>query len=252
MAVLQISQVLLLFDAAFSERAGLSLWTALIEVEKFYNADRTRAHFHRQYISPFVPNDLQETDFRGISRSYGGDDVKRAASELFSRQPTRNVPTWEMSPAAHLYPPYDSRQMVDDIGPIVKADGVLMIVTDREIVPPEGWRYIISDDVRGTTVVSVAPLDPYYWRDPDPSRIWTIKKRLRNVLLSCTGVALGFQRCDNPSCYLNGMVDSVSAIDYMTELGEEHDAASLAGRVFDAGQYPDIVQQIATQRGTMR
>ncbi len=89
-------------------------------------------------------------------------------------------------------------------------DQHLVIVTDRAITPPPGFRYIIWDDVPDldATIVSVATLDPLYWRNSEPGRVMTIKNCLRNAMLSITGGLLGLHECNNDECFMCEDVDS--------------------------------------------
>ncbi|MDP9106514.1 MAG: hypothetical protein M3N49_11355 [Candidatus Eremiobacteraeota bacterium] len=251
-SIVRINQVLLLFDEHFSEEVGLALWTALIEVENFYNHEKKRGEFTRDFISPFVPSPPFPTDFRGVARSFGGDDIMHATLNFFERQRAPAAEPWDERASGRYRNAYDQKELAKDVlGLIDVHDARLAIVTDREIIPPLGFRYIIWDTVPEGGVVSAAPLDPNYWRDPDPSRIWTIKRRMRNALLCLTGEELGFTRCENPSCYLNKAVDSVMAIDFMTEFGEEHSAPDLEGNAFEAGQDSTAVQRIVPRSGLM-
>ena len=95
------------------------------------------------------------------------------------------------------------------------------------------WRYIIWDGSQNDGVVSVAPTDPKYWRQQDAARVATIKHRVRTACLSLAGEFLGFSRCENPSCLLYGNVDSVLALDLMSEFGLEHDVQGLTGFGFE-------------------
>jgi hypothetical protein len=108
----------------------------------------------------------------------------------------------------------------------------LIVITDCEIVPPEGWRYIIWDQIDDDVVVSIPPTDPHFWRIPDKDRVARIKHRIRSACLSICGIMIGLDGCDNPSCVLNRDVDSVNALDYMLRFGQEHGLEELAERGF--------------------
>lgn len=104
-----------------------------------------------------------------------------------------------------------------------------MIVTDQEIEPPSGWRYIIWSEVFCGKVISIAPTDPLYWRERTSNREGAIKHRVRTAGLNIVGVHLGLARCDNPNCFLFDDVSSAAVLDNMLVLGKEHGWTSLDG-----------------------
>jgi hypothetical protein len=153
---------------------------------------------------------------------------------------------------------YDQAKLAEEVRRLLRSvpsEAALLIITDRPITPPEGWRYIIWDDLSpGLGVISTAPCDPYYWRDTDPNRIATIKNRVRSSALTITGIHLGLERCGNPECFMFEDVDSVTAVDMMTELGPEHGHPALAGQGFEANVAdPALVQEpVLKQPGRSR
>jgi predicted Zn-dependent protease len=117
-------------------------------------------------------------------------------------------------------------------GPARKAP--LIVVTDLEITPPEGWSYVIWwSDEKGGQVVAVPPTDPGFWGTKDEDRLLTIKHRVRTAVLSIAGELLGLERCSNDRCFLYEDVDSASTLDSMMWLGPEHGLAKLQGRGFE-------------------
>jgi predicted Zn-dependent protease len=122
-----------------------------------------------------------------------------------------------------------------------------VIVTDRAITPPPGFRYVIWDEVPryNATVVSAATLDPHYWRNPAAGRVMTIKNRLRSAALSITGRLLGLHACTNDECFMCGDVDSADALDFMTQLCIEHDRPKLESLTFArSATDPTLIQPV--------
>jgi predicted Zn-dependent protease len=98
----------------------------------------------------------------------------------------------------------------------------LLLVTDRELTPPRGWRYILWQRTESAWVVSTAPMDPDYWGIEDPQRVRKIKQRARAACMIAVGLALGLERCENPQCFMFERVDSVTRLDVMRGIGDEH------------------------------
>jgi len=249
----RIVQVLLLVDGETSLEVGPALWAMLLEIERFYNMDRPRISFQRFYISPQVPKvNLLDTARRNLDRLLrGGKAVDDALMQLSPAQRVEKAVSSKDS-TGRFRRTCDQRklgQVVRDLIGIGPDAGLLFIVTDREITPPPEWRYIIWDDFEGGAVVSMVPTDPKYWRHPDPGRIATIKHRVRTAALSITGQFLGLERCENPGCFLYADVGSVTNLDLMTHLGDEHELPKLAGRGFQpAGADPAVVQSVVETR----
>ena len=107
-----------------------------------------------------------------------------------------------------------------------------MLVTDQELTPPKGWRYIIWDEIQSGTAISIAPTDPVYWRYSDENRVAIIKHRIRTAGLSVAGTFLGLKRCEEENCFLYDDVDSVTRLDEMVYLSGHHGLQELANRGF--------------------
>jgi predicted Zn-dependent protease len=126
----------------------------------------------------------------------------------------------------------------------------LMIITDREMTPPEGWRYVFWQtwtDPQPSAVISTVPLDPDFWEISDPRRVATIKSRTRTVAMSVCGTFLGLKPCNNSRCFLYSAVESVTSLDRMDRLGDEHSSEieGLNGHGFEpTASDPDVVQEI--------
>lgn len=113
-------------------------------------------------------------------------------------------------------------------GRIAEADATIL-VTDQEITPPREWRYVIWDSpLNRITVASIAPLDPEYWGSRPEDRLVVLKRRTRAMLIATTGAYLGLSECDNSRCFLFSDVDSVTTLDEMVAIGEEHGLPNLA------------------------
>lgn len=115
--------------------------------------------------------------------------------------------------------------------------GSVIIVVDREIVPPTEWRYVLWNSFPGGTVISTAPMDPNYWGTPlpddHPERKLEMKQGVRASALCVTGTRIGLSRCENPNCFMFAAVDSVSRLPEMRQLGPEHTVVGL-----DRGAFP--------------
>lgn len=116
----------------------------------------------------------------------------------------------------------------------IRADQCI-VITDRPIVPPTNFRYLIWDAVTGGVVVSIAALDPRYWgeRGNDGDRLRILRRRTRAALCSVLGQCLGLIRCENPFCFLYLDVDSVLRLDDFKYVGPEHDIEVLTGLGFE-------------------
>lgn len=244
----KIVQVLLLSDDKFNVEMGPLLWAALIEAESFYNASvSTHRKFERYYAAPSVPKlNTFGTTFRGLGRRLFGDSGMRESLELLSADQSISNSAVDYADASGRYAKtYNRDKLADAVRKLVKSnDAFLEIVTDRELTPPRDWRYIIWGDIDQGSVISTAPLDPHYWRDRDTDRVSSIKHRARTAILAVTGEALGMQRCQNPTCFLFEFVESVLALDLMTELGPEHSVPDLVGVTFEPFSDPGTIQRI--------
>ena len=99
-------------------------------------------------------------------------------------------------------------------------------------------------------MVSAAPTDPMFWRQHDPFRVATIKQRIRAACLGIAGEHIGFESCDNPTCFLFNDVDSVTTLDSMLEFGPEHSVVELTGRGFEPQPtHPATVQPLKKKVG---
>lgn len=248
-----IIQALVLFEERSSDDYGLALWAAFHEVDRFYRMAGAEVEYRRFYVAPSPPN---PSFLESITRAFGkwipGGQLQ-SASDLLSKNQVRSSasPSAELSDSRRRT--YDQRKLGSVIRKMVdpkESGDHLMIVTDRPITPPRNWRYIIweTDPNSNTSVISTAPLDPEYWRDKDPNRIFHIKTRTRNAALSITGELIGLERCDNPACFMFDDVDSVTVLDDMQELGDEHGLRKVTGYGFDdSGKDPTLVQPVITQ-----
>jgi predicted Zn-dependent protease len=248
-----IIQALALFDEKSASEYGLALWAALHEVDGLYRLAHAQIEYRRFYIAPVPPN---FSSFENISRALGkwfpGVQVQTGLNLLKHDQVLSSLgPSAELSLGRRRT--YDQAQLAAVIRKLVDPNDSgdhLMIITDRPITPPAKWRYIIWEIDRkpNTSVISVAPLDPEYWRDKDPNRVMRIKTRTRNAVLSITGELIGLEHCDNPACFMFDDVDSVTVLDEMYAFGAEHDLLELTGYGFDDMiSNPTLVQTATIQ-----
>jgi hypothetical protein len=117
----------------------------------------------------------------------------------------------------------------------------MLVITDEELTPPEGFRYLMwmESKTDGGTVLSLPTLDPQSWMEVSPNfsspqpttttRKAITKRRVRAASLSIVGSILGLKRCEKPNCFLYKETTSVVSIDQLVQLGSEH-----------AGELPNI------------
>lgn len=228
-----ILQILLLKDEAESRELDRALWAAFQEIEAFYNRDQLRARFKRFYMSKTSPGSWLDSvlgRWKDSNWSHIQDDFWKKASGRYSN-------TCDQQRLAEL--------VSEQLGSAESGD-LRLIVTDQEMTPPKGWSYIIWDGIPHGAMVSIAPIDPRYWREDEADRINVIKHRVRTALLCATGQLLGFERCENEHCFLFSDVDSVVRLDEMIELGDEHQVTALVGYGYrplvpDPNKVQDIV-----------
>jgi predicted Zn-dependent protease len=253
---IDIVQVLLLFDEKNSTEYGLALWAALNEAEAFYNTGATpRMKVQRFYISPSIPSaGIIDTITRSVSKLFVSTTY---ALDVLSQDERVQAQVADAdSMRSSNAKTYDQTKLIERardnllVKPLSNQAATipLMIVTDRPITPPEDWRYIIWEtwpSPANNAVISAAPLDPKYWGDPDTNRIAVLKDRVRTAAISVCGEFLGLHSCRNPRCFLFDTVDSVTNLDQMSRLGQEHrsEVEDLVGLGFDRiVSDPNIIQ----------
>ena len=232
---IHVTQVLLLRSSETSLELGASLWAATEEAGAFYNSGpRPCLRIDREYLSPLVPPEA--------TIDAAGDPSRYSTWESSS-----NV--WFLS-RGRFARTYRHEVLISAVRGLVgdtERAGRLLIVTDQELMPPRDWHYVIwrEGEGRADTVLSIAPLDPIYWNEPDEDRRSTVKQRARSALLCILGGWLGLEQCDNEKCFLFGNVDSVNRLDIMIKLGPEHELSGLTGRGFKA-QTPmtEVIQRV--------
>jgi hypothetical protein len=203
-----IVQVLLLTSP---EAATLrpTLWAVLEEVETLYNHHRQRAVFARQMVAAEV------------RQAPSGDN----RPEQFAQVSEQDLPALRDQAAGVYVGTLDAARLAELVRKqlAVPDRRRLFILTEHEITPPEDWAYILWLETPAGIVVSTAATDPDYWGTPEPDRLKVIKHRARAACMAATGIQLGFERCNNPSCYLFVEVDSVTRLDLMVAIGPEHE-----------------------------
>ncbi|MDP9177768.1 MAG: hypothetical protein M3O61_08815 [Gemmatimonadota bacterium] len=198
---------------------GRIIWSALLEIEAFYNFDKRRATFSRTYLADVAPPPLQNEVppfWRETQQAFGRDFPWKAAQGQFSRT-------------------YDFTKMIKAVKQILEPQGgraPYLVVIDQQLTPPKNWNYIISDSSKPGAVMSISPTDPQYWRDKTSERLSIIKHRIRALGINNVGEMLGLKECDNPECFLYSEIDSVATLDTMVKLGPEHKMPGLVDRGF--------------------
>jgi hypothetical protein len=122
--MITISQVALFHNPKTAFELGRAMWTALKEIEAFYNFDKKRAIFRRTFLSEQIPDELRyETDetlaerYRQMGREFR---LRRSAKQQYART-------------------FDYRAIVDVAKEVLGPgdQGVsYLIVTDLELTPP--------------------------------------------------------------------------------------------------------------------
>lgn len=234
MPVTPMLQALVLFEERNVKDYGLALWAALHEVEQFFKPLPGEHGYTRYFISSSQPESgIVDTVMRTLGRLLFNTKEIAALDVLQSKEfkPIPKAATDDQE--RRLVEAGDLAKMVR--GLIGRGDELpMLIVTDRPLRPPPGWRYMIWKTLENRTgVLSVAPLDPLYWRESDPERIMTIKSRLRSAALAVTGDMLGLDQCSDRNCVMFRPVDSVLDLDDMVTLGGGHRTPELEHRRFD-------------------
>jgi hypothetical protein len=228
-----IVQVLLLSSGEAATSLGPTLWAVLEEVETLYNYQRRRAVFARQMMA----NNHVVAEGEGTLAERFGDVSEHDLPALRAEAEGVYLGTLDAGRLAEL---------------VRKQLGVpdrrrLLILTEHEITPPKDWAYILWLETPAGTVVSTAALDPDYWGIQEPDRLKVIKHRARAACMTATGILLGFNRCDNASCYLFTEIDSVTRLDLMVAIGPEHDeiAGDEAIGYWKTIEDPEVVEPIS-------
>lgn len=235
----KIMQALVLFDEKNAKDYGLALWAAFHEVEQFYRPAAPDTEYSRYYICPEIPEkNLLERAIQSLGNVFAGNNV---TSVLDLIKPTELLCSPEL--IKELSEPFrrglDRIRLAKSIRKIISvnsSEAHLMIVTDRAFTPPPRWRYIIWDVIPhlNASVISVATLDPFYWRDMhNPNRVLTVKTRMRSVAMSVIGEQLGLKYCQNPNCFMFDAIDSVAALDLTKLIGAEHKNSIFENRFFN-------------------
>jgi len=250
-------QALLFFDERNSLEQGPALWAALHEVERFYRRAEPNLSFQRYFISSTVPTISTITSaWRNIGRLLTRQGLEYEYTPDVPQDRERVTATIPPTAVAGPSPKtYDQNKLALEVRRHLNlgasADN-LLIVTDRPITPPEGWRYIIWEITSGAGVISTATVDPNYWRDSEPNRIARIKHRTRSAAITITGCQLGLSRCENPGCYMFDDVDSYAVLDLMVELGPEHGIEALSSTGFEADVNDPSVVQVPVVKDRIR
>lgn len=208
--------------------------SALQEVMGFYNYDKKRVFVNIETRTTRVTSDETSTDVTNPHFTSTENALVENARGQF----------WGV---------YDQWKLIgivrDQFGNQYK-DDILIIITDLEITPPSGWRYVLWNLRENDAVISLAAMNPEYWGLRDRYLLTTIKRRVRASCLHVVGKFLGLRRCDNPICFLNRDVDSVTTLDGMVSLGKEHKLEELTNlRFSEKTSDPSKVQPIEVYSG---
>lgn len=249
-----VTQVMLIRRKETSPELTSALWAVLKEVESLYNHDKPRARFRRLTLSrheigspllrPFqLSRELRHALKQGTDAGTRSPDP---LEKFFERVRGRYIGTVDQGSIA------DRVREAVGVPPDSGALHALLIVVDEELTPPEGYRYLIWETRPATrdAIVSIVPTDPNYWREEVSDRVAVIKERVRVACLSAVGELLGFERCDNPRCFLCEDVYSVAQLDDMVCIGPEHGEADLTEKGFpiraDHPEKPKPVEHVDT------
>jgi hypothetical protein len=234
MDVLSFYLVLLFQDRSKLKELGPAMWTVFKELEAVFNVIGKSAKFHRLCLNDPVP---------GLKEPGTGPHLNQARQAIKSAQ-------WWNYARGKFSRTFDHVKILGQVGRLIRphwGDGVLLVFTDVEIMPPDGWRYIIWDmsdeDLGKGTLVSLAPIDPLYWRIAERNRLSIIKHRMRSAGCSAIGSWLGLNRCDNTRCFMYEPVDSVLRLDDMVYFGEEHPFPELLNKGFSPNILDPAIQQ---------
>ena len=236
--VVPVTTVALLRGDTLPSEAGLgrapappvsaALWSAFSEIDALFrpadddttlripiydSSTATEAVVRPEFIRLYIGGPGIQPPTPNVLPAPGADDVLARLGALQTLSPSM---TWGSSSYADWQTsrgvaPLSSDRTVDArvlgalVQEAVQPTGWTLIVTDIELQPPPDWRYIISDGFVGGAVVSTAPLDPRYWREPIDSethRVRVLKTRARAACISVVGSLLGLQHCSNYDCFL--------------------------------------------------
>jgi hypothetical protein len=247
-------QVLVLFEEKNAQDYGLAIWAALHEVEQFYKPAAPNLSYRRYLVSPAS---LQSSFLSQIAHSLGRIFVNATEVSALDVLASENIQPMPKKLRATETSIVDQSDLAETVREVIheSSQSRMMIVTDRAIMPPADWRYIIWDEVRPTeleslppppmAVLSLAPLDPLYWREPHDNRVPTIKARARAAALSITGSMLGIESCSDRSCFMFKPVSSVLTLDSMRRFGRGHGRPELEDRGFEAkAPDPTVIQKV--------
>lgn len=239
-------QVLLVRNPDICEDVGEALWAALKEIELFYNLGAMRVSCRRYFLTPLIPSWWGRSVFKFIRGDFSPGIEPEAVANDAQIATLRDASFWQKAQGKYsrTYNQDALGQQVRELLGPETSDKLLMLVTDQELTPPKGWRYIIWDGIQTGAAISIAPTDPQYWRDTDANRVATIKHRIRTAGLSVAGTFLGLKRCEEENCFLYDDVDSVTRLDEMVYLSAHHGLTELANRGF--ATRPDDPNRVQT------
>jgi predicted Zn-dependent protease len=212
--MLSLSLFTMIADDGNYRELSKPLRAAIDEVKSFYNHGNERVIVSKGEIvgGRNLKNELEKIKL-GLPTSH--DSSATALNQLRNAR-GRYFRTYDQRKLANLH-----REVLGN--EVRGKDTLYVTVTDLEITPPKEWRYILWDYwPTNDAVISLAAMDPNYWRIEDQNRVATIKHRARTACLCVIGLFLGLTGCQNESCFMYSEVESVVRLDQMRYLGEEH------------------------------
>ena len=252
--LIPITQLLLLGDAKTARELGDVLWLALDETRRLFTPDGAPAAFNIPLpggrlvaVQPEIQMLLlARTAVPHVAREHwleGGESHAVAVIEQALKDAADSRSSLDHSALASSVQAQLGR---DETIP-------LLLVTEQPVTPPPHWRYAIWQPVAGGVVLSTAALDPTYWGETtrgevDVARLRVLKHRTRAASATVVGSLIGLYRCDNPTCFMFGNIDSVTRLDGMLHLGAEHAVPELTGRGFAREEDPCKPARITTRR----
>ena len=245
-----------------------AIWAAFQEIEDLFRPAGHETDLHIPILdSPTATEAVVRPEF---ARSYigaravqppPGVRAARGSEEVLERLVADQTPSPSMSWGSSSYAEWQSSRSDPSVASLRTVPARVLGTLVQEYVQPAGWTlvatdielqgadggYLIWDGFPQGSVVSMAALDPRYWREPVESeahRSRAIKVRARSACISVIGSLLGLQRCTNRFCYMCVDVDTLPEIDEMRIIGDEHACPELANRSFRPNDDPLAVESI--------
>ena len=250
-----------------------AIWAAFQEIEELFRPGGHQTNLHIPiHDSPTATEAVVRPEF---SRSFigartvqapTGVRAARGSDEVLQRLVADQTPSPSMSWGSSSYAEWQSSRSDTSVASLRTVPARVLGTLVQEYVQPAGWTlvatdielqgadggYLIWDGFPQGSVVSMAALDPRYWREPvesEAQRLRAIKVRARSACISVIGSLLGLQRCTNRSCFMCVDVDTLPEIDEMRIIGDEHACPELGNRAFRPNDDPLAIESIEPAAG---